>query len=260
DMEMLGAGIKTLFGKVVAEPLKALVCVVLACWVCWHLTLMFLVLVPIAVFILTRVGRLMKRATRRLLERMANLYKILQESFLGIRVVKGFTMEPYERRRFRTAAKDYCQRAVWVVNLEALASPIIEFLGVAAVGAAFLAGAYLVLDGKMHLFGMRMSDKQLDHEALLLLYGLLASIADPVRKLSSVYTRIQSGAAAADRIFAFIDRQPRVQSNSGNRRLERHHERIDFREVCFSYEAGTPILTNISLGVRFGETVALVGK
>ncbi|HEV3082300.1 MAG TPA: ABC transporter ATP-binding protein [Gemmataceae bacterium] len=260
DMEMLGAGTKTLFGKVVAEPLKALVCVVIACWVCWQLTLMFLVLVPLAVFTLTKVGRLMKRATRRLLERMANLYKILQETFQGIRVVKGFTMEPFERRRFRTAARDYYQRAIWVVNLEALASPIIEFLGVAAVGAAFLAGAYLVLEGKKDLFGMRMSDQQLDQESLLLLYGLLASIADPVRKLSSVYTRIQSGAAAADRIFAFVDRQPRVLPNTSAPRLPKHVNGIEFRDVCFSYEPGRPILTNVHLKVQFGETIALVGK
>src|SRR5204863_1322080 len=68
DMELLGAGTKTLFGKVVAEPLKALGCVVMACWISWQLTFMFLVLVPVALLILTNVGRIMKRATRRLLE------------------------------------------------------------------------------------------------------------------------------------------------------------------------------------------------
>src|SRR5262249_52423960 len=106
DMDSLGTGVKTLFGKLVAEPLKALACVVAACWISWRLTLMFLILVPIAVFILARAGRLMKQATRRLLERMSSIYKILQESFQGIRVVKAFTMEPYERRRFCAATKD----------------------------------------------------------------------------------------------------------------------------------------------------------
>ena len=78
DMETLNAGTKTLFGKVIAEPLKAVGCVVVACWISWQLTLMFLVLVPVAIFILTRVGRLMRKATRRLLERMSSIYKILQ--------------------------------------------------------------------------------------------------------------------------------------------------------------------------------------
>jgi ATP-binding cassette subfamily B protein/subfamily B ATP-binding cassette protein MsbA len=261
DMELLGAGTKTLFGKVVAEPLKALACVVFACWISWQLTLMFLVLVPVALFILTKVGRLMKRATRRLLERMSNIYKILQETFQGIRVVKAFTMEPYERRRFCSATKDYYHKAMWVVNLDALSGPIIELLGVAAVAAALLAGAYLVLTpGQTHLFGMRMTTTPLEPESLLQLYALLAAIADPVRKLSSVYTRIQSGAAAADRIFAYVDRQPRVQPNSAGKRLARHSSAVELREVCFSYEPGRPILTNVSLHVRFGETVALVGK
>jgi ATP-binding cassette subfamily B protein/subfamily B ATP-binding cassette protein MsbA len=261
DMENLGAGTKTLFGKVVAEPLKALVCVLIACWISWQLTLMFLVLVPIAVFILNKVGRLMKRATRRLLERMSSIYKILQESFQGIRVVKAFTMEPYERRRFCAATRDYYHKAMWVVNLDAMSSPVIEVLGVAAVAAAILAGTYLVVRNETHFFGgVRMISDYLTPESLLQLYAFLVSIADPVRKLSSVYTRMQSGAAAADRIFAYMDRQPRVRGNSGGPRLARHQADIEFRDVCFSYEPGRPILTNIQLSVRHGETIALVGK
>jgi ATP-binding cassette subfamily B protein/subfamily B ATP-binding cassette protein MsbA len=220
---------------------------------------MFFILVPVAIFILARVGTLIKRATRRLLERMSSIYKILQESFQGIRVVKAFTMEPYERRRFCNATKDYYRRAMVVVNLDAAAGPIIELLGVAAVAAALLAGAYLVLNGETHLFGLRMSEQPLETESLLQFYALLAAIADPVRKLSSVYTRIQSGAAAADRIFAVLDRQPRVRANSEAARLSRQHKLIEFRDICFSYVPGTPILTSVHLKVPFGETLALVG-
>ncbi len=260
DMEMLGNGTKTLFGKVVAEPLKALACVVWACFISWQLTLMFLVLVPIALFILTKVGRIMKRATRRLLERISMIYKILQETFQGIRVVKAFTMEPYERRRFCSATKDYYYKAMWVVNLDALAGPIIELLGVAAVAAALLAGSYLVLRGQTDLWGIHMTDQPLGYTALLQLYVSLAAIADPVRKLSSVYTRIQSGAAAADRIFNFLDRRPRVLSNSNSPRLALHEAGIEFRDICFSYEPGRSVLSNIHLTVGAGEVVALVGK
>jgi subfamily B ATP-binding cassette protein MsbA len=259
DMESLGTGLKTLFGKVVAEPLKALACLVLACFIHWQLTLMFLILVPIAGFVLTRVARIMKNATRRLLERMSNIFKILQESFQGIRVVKAFTMEPYERRRFFTATKDYYHKSMRVVNIDALADPIIELLGVMAVAGALLFGAWLVLR------------HQLTYPTLLQLYVLLAAIADPVRKLSSVFTRLQSGAAAADRIFAFLDRQPRVTRNTDGPRLSRAELRpepgaeggpnlIEFRDVCFSYEPNNPILTNINLSIRAGETVAVVGQ
>ena len=260
DMELLGQGTKTLFGKLVSEPLKTIACVAAACWISWQLTFMFLVLVPVAFFLLTKLGRMMKRATRRLLERMSNIYKILQETFQGIRVVKAFTTEPHERRRFRGATREYYQKAMLVVNIDALTSPLIEVLGVAAVSGALLAGAYLVLENQTHLFGMRMTNQPLGAAALLQLYGYLAAIADPVRKLSSVYTKLQSGAAAADRIFAFADKEPRVRANSDGRRLERHNKSIEFRDVCFSYDPGRPILTNVSLQVRFGETIALVGK
>jgi ATP-binding cassette subfamily B protein/subfamily B ATP-binding cassette protein MsbA len=95
---------------------------------------------------------------------------------------------------------------------------------------------------------MRMTYQPLDTPALLQLYGYLAMIADPVRRLSSVYTRLQSGAAAADR------------KNTEGPRLDRHSQAIEFRDICFSYEPGRPVLSNIHLDVRFGETVALVGK
>ncbi len=260
DMEILGAGLKTIMGKVVAEPLRALACVVFACWISWQLTLMFLVLVPFALFVLTRVGKTMKRATRRLLERMSNIYKILQETFLGIRLVKAFTREAGERRRFRAATREYYHKAMLVVNLDALTGPIIEVLGVAAIIGALLVGAYLVIERQTHLFGIRLTDQPLETESLLQLYALLAATSEPVRKLSSVFTRIQSGCAAADRIFHHMDKEPRVQPNGTGPVLPRHHQSIAFQNVCFSYQPGNPILTGIDITVKHGETIALVGK
>lgn len=270
DMEAVAAGLKMLFGKVVAEPLRALACITFAAFISWQLTLMFLVLVPIAVLILTRVGRVMKRATRRLLERMSSIYKILHESFRGIRVVKAFTMEPYERRRFCAATKDYYHKSMLVIYIDALADPIIEILGAATVVAALLAGSYLVLNKQTHVFGIQFTSAPLESESLLQLYLLLGAIADPVRKLGSVFTRLQAGGSAADRIFAYLDREPKVRTNSNGPRLVRHSggnisargksNYIVFRDVCFSYEPGKPILSNINLNVRAGEKIAIVGK
>ncbi len=260
DMELFGVGLKTLYGKVIAEPLRALACVIIACYISWQLTLMFLVLVPVALIVLSKVGRAMKRASRRLLERMSNIYKLLQDTFRGIRVVKSCTAEAHERLRFRAASRDYYRKSMQLINLDALTSPVIEVLGVAAVSGALLAGAYLVLQGRTDLFGIQMCDHPLDIPSLLQLYALLAAIADPVRKLSSVYTKIQSGAAAADRIFDGIDLKPKVTSNSSGTIVPRLAEAIEFRNVCFAYEVGRPTLANISLEVRAGETVALVGK
>jgi ATP-binding cassette subfamily B protein/subfamily B ATP-binding cassette protein MsbA len=260
DMEILGAGLKTLFGRVVAEPLRAIACILVATWISWQLTLLFVILVPAGLLVLTNIARTMKRATRRLLERMSTIYRILQETFLGIRVVKAFTMEPYERRRFRAATREYYNKAMLVVQIDAAASPVIEVLGVAGIVLALLAGSFLVLTKTTHLFGFRMIAQPMEAETLLQLYAFLAAVADPVRKLSSVYTRIQSGAAASDRIFSFLDRTPKVVGDSDGPILRRHRLSIEFRDVCFSYQPGSPILTNVHFAVQHGETVALVGK
>jgi ATP-binding cassette, subfamily B, bacterial MsbA len=260
DMELLGGGFKMLFGKVIAEPLRAAVLVLVASMISWQLTFMFLVAVPVALFILTKVGRSMKRATRRLLERMSSIYKILQESFRGIRLIKSFTREAHERHRFALATRDYYRKAMWVVKLDAAAGPVIELIGVATIALALLAGAFLVLNKETRLFGLRMTEQPLEAESLLTLYCLLAAIADPVRKLSSVVNKIQSGSAASDRIFSFMDRQPRVRSNSEGPILPRHCHDIEFRDICFSYDPGHSILTGVHLHIRHGETIAIVGK
>ncbi|MCI0684763.1 MAG: ABC transporter ATP-binding protein/permease [Gemmataceae bacterium] len=258
DMETLGTGMKTVLGKIIAEPLRALACIVVACFINWQLTLLFLILVPVSLYVLTRIGRNMKRATRKVLDRMSSILKILQETFAGIRIVKAFAREAHERRRFRAATKDYYQKAMWVVTLDALSGPIIEFFSVTVIACALLAGAYIVLEKPERLWFM--STTHMDMESLLQLYALLAAIADPVRKLSSVYTRIQAGWAAADRIFNFMDREPEIRGNAAGPSLAPHARSIEFHNVCFSYDPGHPILTGVSLCVRHGEVIALVGK
>lgn len=259
DMETMGNGMKILYGRVIAEPLRALACMVIACAINWRLTLLFMILVPLMLFIMVKASRMMKRATRRVLERMSNIYKILQETFRGLRVVKAFTMEPYERRRFNAAAKEYCDKSMRVVTIDSLAGPLVELLGILAISIAVLAGAYLVLRGKTDIFGVPMSSHPIELDTLLVLGALLAGTADPIRKLSSVYTKMQSAAAAADRVFVYMDKVPQVQSNSNGPRIEKHSDSIEFRNVCFSYQKGQPILENISLTVNAGETIAIVG-
>ena len=278
DMEALGTGTKTLFGRVVAEPLRVITCVVLAAMISWRLTLLVLVMVPIAGFLLGKIGRTMKQATRRLLERISTIYKILQESFSGIRVVKIYTMEPYERLRFRDATRDYYKRAMKVVKIDAVAGPTIEVLGIAAVAVALLVGSYLVLRKETSIFGLKFTEQPLETEELLQLYVFLLAIADPVRKLSSVFTKIQAGEAAADRIYQCMDRMPRISPNPEGAWVSRdrlgrlvmdpvasrpvhggEHPFLEFRDVCFSYDPGRPILSHISLEVRRGEVLAVVG-
>ena len=259
DMEAIGNGMKILFGKVIAEPLKAIACLTFAFLISWQLTLLFVLIVPVAVAIMTTASKKMKKASRRVLEKMGSLYKILQETFQGLRVVKAFTMEPYERRRFHDAAREYAERSIKVTRIDALTGPLVELTGVIAILLAVLAGAYLVVSGGTHILGIRLTSTPLDMAALLTLYIQLIGMADPIRKLSSVYTKLQSSAAACDRVFSALDRVPQVQPNPDGPRLDRHCKEIEFQNVCFQYTPDRPILTSVNLRVQAGETIAVVG-
>jgi len=259
DTEQVGNGLKVLFGRMIGEPLKAIACLVVACCISWQLTFVFVVLVPVAIIVLVRVSKMMRRAARKVLERMSAMYKLVRETFDGVRVVKGFTREPLQRRRFREASREYLRRAMRVIYIDAATGPIVEVLVVIAVGLALASGTYLVVTGQTHIFGIRMARQPMGFATLLQLYAFLAATADPVRRLTSVYTKIQAGEAAANRIFELFDRMPTVKANPDGPRLHGVTDKIEFKNVCFSYNPDSPTLSNVTLTVNAGETVAIVG-
>jgi ATP-binding cassette, subfamily B, bacterial MsbA len=261
DTEQAGIGLKILYGKMVGEPLKALGCLIVACCISWQLTIVFIVLVPVAIVVLLRVSKMMRRAAKKVLERMSAMYKLVRETFDSVRAVKGFTREPRERRRFREASREYLRKAMRMIYIDAATGPIVEVLVVLAIGLALSSGTYLVVTGNTHIWGYRMTNEPLGFPALLQLYAFLVATADPVRRLSSVYTKIQAGEAAAGRIFEIYDRTAKVQGNPDGPRLAGLNDRIEFKNVCFSHTTpDDPTLSNISLTVTAGEVVAVVGS
>jgi ATP-binding cassette subfamily B protein/subfamily B ATP-binding cassette protein MsbA len=259
DMENLQRGLVVLFGKAIREPLKMAACLAGAAWICWRLLLLSLVLAPLAAYAMSRLSRSLKRANRRAMEEMSQIYSLLEETFLGIKVVKAFTMESYERRRFHKTNKNYYAKSMRIANYEALGRPVTELMGISTILVALLAGAYLVLKGQTHLFGIPMSDRPLGLSALLLFYGLLSGVSDPGRKLSEVFGRLQRAAAAADRIFALLDRPIQIADPVQPVSLPRHRREIVFDNVTFGYQREHPVLEQVNLSVPWGETVAIVG-
>jgi ATP-binding cassette subfamily B protein/subfamily B ATP-binding cassette protein MsbA len=104
-----------------------------------------------------------------------------------------------------------------------------------------------------------MSPRPLGLAALLTFYGALAGTADPLRKLSDIFTRLQRASAAADRIYAMLDREPEIQDPENPKPLPRHHRDLVFDQVEFAYQTGESVLQDINLTIRAGETIALVG-
>jgi ATP-binding cassette subfamily B protein/subfamily B ATP-binding cassette protein MsbA len=259
DSQNVAMGLKAILGKAVREPLKMAACLVGAAVISWRLLLLSLVIAPLAVILMRWLARMLKRTNRRAMEEMARLYENLEEAFRGIKVVKSFTMERQERNRFHHNSKQYYRKAMRIAKYDALAHPLTETLGILIIGMALLSGAWLVLKGETHLLGIRMSTRPFDQGTLILFYCFLAGTADPARKLSDVFTQIQRAAAASDRIYAMLDREPRVRDPKRPRPLPRHHRHLVFDRVDFAYVPGRPVLQDVDLRIEFGETIAIVG-
>lgn len=259
DMNNVAAGLDTLFGKMIREPLKMIACLAGAAWVCWRLLLLSLIIAPLAGFAIRWLSKMLKRANRRAMEQMAQLFSVLEETFRGIKVVKAFTNEPQERKRFHLRSKEYYKKSMKIARYDSLSHPITELMGILTICLALLAGAWLVLKGETHLLGIRMSARPMDMGSLLLFYGFLFGTADPVRKFSDIFSRLQCALAAADRIYDRLDRTPRVCSPLTPVSCPRHHRDLVFDGVGFEYQPGQPVLDDVCLRIGFGETVAIVG-
>ncbi len=263
DMDSFGQGLNTLMSKMIREPLRIASCLGGALAFNWRLTLLTLVLVPISAATTYRVGKIMKRAVRRSLESMSTIYKILQESFQGIKIVKAFAMERVERRRFFDETKNLYRKSVRVAMIDAMSDPVLEMLTLTTVAIALLAGSYLVLNRTIYLelgfFRLQLAAQPMVMQDLFALYAMLAGVSDPIRKLANVHSKIQRASAAADRICALMDRTPRVIDLKHAPALPRHRQAVEVDQVTFSYNGTTPVLDGVSLSVRHGETIALVG-
>lgn len=264
DVGVASDGLNLLGGRIVREPLKALACIAVAWWVNWQLTMLSLVCVPVMALIFHRYGMLLKRASHHMMERMSRIYKSLEETFDGLKVVIAFRGERRHRQRFHRENKDYYHQAMKVVQIDSLTGPTTEFLLTLAVCVAMLPGAFLVLRHEDAIWGIKLASEPMMIEDLSMFYALLAGTLDPVRKLSSIYSKLKRSAAATERIFQVLDWQPALKQSEQPLHMPRHSQSISFKKVSFQYDSDgidrPNALTDVTLKVAAGEVVVVVGE
>ncbi|MEX0676846.1 MAG: ABC transporter ATP-binding protein [Pirellulales bacterium] len=259
DLDNLNGGVQMLFGRAVREPLKMISCLILAAYICWQLLVLTLVVAPLAGLVIGLLAKTLKRANRKALEEMSSLYTILVETFSGIKVVKAFTMERSERKRLHATSKKCYKKAMRIAVVDALVNPVTEVMGITMICLAILVGAFLVMTGETRLLGIQMCAQPLSLSALLAFYGSLAGVSDPARRLAEVLSKLQRAAAAADRVYQLLDREPAVYDPARPRQLGRHQRELVFEGVSFHYSPAQSVLEEIDLRIGFGETIAVVG-
>lgn len=267
DMTLLSQGLTLMGGKIVREPLKALICMIGAFYVCWQLTLMSLLVVPIVALFFYRIGKKLKHASHRMMESMSKIYKTLEETFEGFKIVTAFNAADKHRQRFHRDNKEYFKKALRIIKIDALTSPTTESLGLLAAFIALIPGTYLVLRGTREFWGITLTSSVMDFEDLALLYTFLAGVIDPVRKLSSTYSKVRRAGAAADRVFSIMDTDTLVKETTNPQPMPADLQSIEFQKIEFTY-AGTEehgasrgsVLDSVNLIVKAGEVVVVVGE
>lgn len=247
DTHELARAQVTLCGKTLAEPAKGIAAIVMAFYFSWQITLLAMIAGPPTAILIRKFGKRMKRASKKALEGWAVLLAVLEETLTGIRVVKAFTMESTERRRFLRANRRVFSQQKRIAKIDAATGPTVESLGITAGAAAAALGGYWVFQAQM------------DPEDFLAVMGCLVAMFDPLRKLAKVVNRFQRADAAAARIFELQDRQ-QEKSLPGAPMLPRHNRDIELIDVSYRYpNTAEDVLRNVNLKIDAGRTVAIVG-
>lgn len=259
DVNDLSMGISIVVGRLVREPLKMIVCLVGAGMICWRLLLLTFIVAPLVGIVIQALSRAIRRSSRRVMEEMTQLYGMLSEMFAGIRIVRAYNTESYERARFRQGAGKYYRKSMKVAFYNAASRFATEALGTTIICIGLLAGGYLVLNGETALLGIQMRATPLSVGEMILFFGLLIGASDPARKLSDVWSNLQRGIAASERLMEVVNAPVRVREPADPQTVARPHQMLAFRNVNFSYPTGPQVLDNLELEIPHGQSLAVVG-
>jgi len=259
DITAATGGVQQLLGTGIREPLKSLACAIGAAYVCWRLLLITLVLAPVSALLIRWLAKIIRRECTGALEAGESIHRLVIEKFTALHTIQSFGKEAKEEEKLAGAADQIRRRMMRIVFFNALTKPCSEILGIGSVSLCLLAGAFLVLNQETHIWGVRIAQTPLSLSSLLVFYGLLIGMSEPLRKLTEVFNSLQTGCAAADRMFAVLDQEPKIVSPDSPKSTPRPHRELVFENVCFRYQNSQFGLRDISFTLRRGETVALVG-
>jgi subfamily B ATP-binding cassette protein MsbA len=257
--DMLASGITAVYGGAVTEPLKIAACLAGALMVSWRLTIACLLLAPVVGFLMVWLNRRIRGVSQSILAKSKGFHHVLLEALNNVLTVQAYTMEEFERQRFRDCTRDMMRFSMRHTLYFALANPITEILGIGMVATSIALGAWLVINQETQVFGITITDQPMTVPGIMVFFGLLIGASDPVRKLSGVITGLNLGTVAANNLYPLLDTPSRLAEAAVPRGLPSPHREIRLENVSFSYDGIDTVLDDVSLSIRFGERVAIVG-
>ncbi len=248
DVLIAQKSVNVSFTNLVRDPLLIIAYLSVCLAISWKLTLLAFMILPLSMGAIVHIGKRLRRYSHRQQERMASLTSVLQETVYGIRVVKAFAMEEFERRKFLAESERLFREIFRIDRMQRLSSPISEQLSVlVALFILWFGGRQVLATG------------ELTPSLFITFLACLFSMVHPIKELSQVNNAIQEGTAAAERIFTILDDAPEADDPRAPA-LPAVRGRVEFQNVTFAYATGETVLRDIDLVVEPGEVVALVGS
>ena len=229
------------------EPFLIIGYLILMLNISWKLALFSVLFLPLVGLIIGNIVKKLRRPAGQSQQRMGELVSVLDESLGGIKIVKTYTATEYIKEKFHSLNQNLADTLLWMARRQQLASPMSEFLGITAVAVILVFGGSLVMN------------QSLTPAGFIAFIAAFSQITRPVRAFIDQFANINQGVAAGERIFAVLDAENDIKDAPDAKEFEGLKEKIEFRDVHFSYDESREIIHGVSFEVRKGETVALVG-
>ena len=213
----------------------------------WQLSLFAVLFLPVVGVVIGSIVKRLRHPAKRGQERMADMVSVLDESLSGIKIVKGYNAAGFLTDKFKALDLDFSRLILSMARRQQLASPMSEFLGITAVAVILVFGGSLVVGGSLQGAGF------------IAFIAAFSQITRPLRSFIDQFANINQGVAAGERIFTLIDAESEVKDRADAKKFEGLKESIELRDVHFSYDGTRDVINGISLKIRKGKTVALVG-
>ena len=250
DVNEVEASIMSTLDMLFKDPIMIIVYLVTLFTISWQLTLFVLLLLPIAGFLIGRIGRSLKRASTKGQEQNAEILTQIDETLGGLRVVKAFNAEGKLMQRFLNLIN--ATRATFnrINRRYYLAHPVSEFFGTALIAILLWFGGTLILG----------EHSSIDAATFIYYLVIFYSIINPAKDLSKATYSIRRGMASLERIDKILNTQSNIREIENPNKLTNFQSVIRYENVSFSYQENRPVLQHINLDIHKGQTIALVGQ
>jgi subfamily B ATP-binding cassette protein MsbA len=233
---------------IVREPLMILFTIGFMLFLSVKLTMFVFIFIPLSGFIISRIGKSLKRHSDSVQKEQGYFLSIVEETLGGLKIIKGFNAEEIFNKKFHESTNRFFKFSNTLLNRQNLASPTSEFLGIVVIAILLWFGGNMVL-----------VDKTLDPAAFIAYMGLAYNILTPAKAISKASYNVKKGNAAAERVLEILETKNSIVDAPDAIVKEQFEKGISIENISFKYDAEW-VLRDFSLNVPKGQTVALVGQ